>query len=124
MAQNKNTIGTIVAKMQNDTALWIDLKRELEPFAPALAEAIEEAKKGKTRKLKKLASNLEVLRITQMFVRAWERGDIMMMEYYGKIIRDNIMDKPKVALEHSSDGKGFAGVVVLPPVTEGQDESD
>jgi hypothetical protein len=119
---NKNQIGTALQKMQDGIVDWMDLKRELEPFAPQLAEAIEEAKKGKVAKLKKLASNLEVFRTTMMFIRAWENGDIMLMEYYGKIIRDNIMDKPKVALEHSSDGKGFAGVVVLPPVDEGDNE--
>jgi hypothetical protein len=77
---NKNQIGTALLKLQDKAINWIDLKRELEPFAPQLAEAIEEAKKGKIRKLKKLASNLEVLRVMQMFIKSWENGDFVMME--------------------------------------------
>jgi hypothetical protein len=118
---NKNQIGTALLKLQDKAINWIDLKRELEPFAPQLAEAIEEEKQGKIRKLKKLASNLEVLRVMQMFIKSWENGDFVMMEYYGKIIRESMMDKPKVSLEHSGDGKTFPGVVVLPAVTEGTD---
>jgi hypothetical protein len=119
---NKNTIGTALAELQNKSINWIDLKRELEPFAPQLAEAIEEAKNGKIRKLKKLAMNLEVLRVMQMFIKAWEQGNFVMMEYYGKIIRESIMDKPKVSLEHTGDGKTFPGVVVLPAVDAGSDD--
>lgn len=116
---SKSKIGTILHHMENGLVEWLDLKKELEPFAPQLTEAIEEAKTGKIKKLKKLASNLEVFRVTMMFVRAWQSGDVKLMEYYGEIIRNNIMDKPKVSLDHTSEGKGLGGVVILPAVSEG-----
>lgn len=119
---NKNDVGTALKNLQDNTVNWIDLKRELEPYSQQLAEAMEEARLGKTRKLKKLASNLEVLRITQMFIMSWKSGNFLMMEHYGKIIRESLMDKPKVAISHTGDGKVFPGVVVLPPVTEGSDD--
>lgn len=112
-----------IADSIEDKALEvIDLRKQLEPFSPQLADAIAEAKTGKIKKLKKLVSNLEVFRVTMMFVQAWQNGDIKQMEYYGGIIRNNIMDKPKVSLDHTSEGKGLGGVVILPAVTEGSDE--
>lgn len=119
---NKNTVGTALKNLEEKAINWIDLKRELEPYSEQLAAALEDARNGKTRKLKKLASNLEILRVTQMFIMSWETGNFLMMEHYGKIIRESMMDKPKVSVSHSGDGKTFPGVVILPPVTEGTDD--
>jgi hypothetical protein len=44
------------------------------------------------------------------------------MEYYGKLIREQFMDKPKVSLSHSAEGDGGFGVVVLPSRDKGSEE--
>ncbi|MFX0202041.1 MAG: hypothetical protein ACFFCW_38505 [Candidatus Hodarchaeota archaeon] len=97
----------------------IDLAKELEPFLEQIDKAIEEAKSGKLKSLRKIASTIETVRILTAFKEAIQQGDIRKIEYYGQLIRDYMMDKPKVALEHSA-GEGMQGVVILPKADKGE----
>lgn len=97
----------------------IDLRTELEPFLEKINDAIEEAKKGNLKKLRQIASTIETVRMVTSFRDAVRSGDMRKIEYYGKLIRDYMMDKPKVALEHTA-GDGMQGVVILPKADKGE----
>lgn len=112
---SKRSNHTLPAQIQDSLVEYIDLKRQLEPFLVEIQEAIDEVQKtGKLTKLKRLAVTVETVRIMGEFKRAVEESDIKRMEYYGKLIRDHFMDKPKVSLEHSAGEGSGVGVVVLP----------
>jgi hypothetical protein len=109
--------------IEADLVDYIDMKRQLEPFLNDIQTALEEVHKtGKLTKLKKLAVTMETVRILGEFKNAVEVGDMKRMEYYGKLIRDHFMDKPKVSLSHSADGDSAVGVVVLPARNKGEAE--
>lgn len=108
----------IAQKMEDAIIENIDLATELEPFMEQIEAAIEEAKSGKLKSLRKIATTVETVRILTSFRDAVKSGDIKKIEYYGKLIRDYMMDRPKVALEHSA-GEGMRGVVILPEAKEG-----
>lgn len=108
-----------IAKREEDAIISkIDLADELAPFIDQIDEAIELAKQGKLKKLRSVASTIETVRILTSFKQAIETKDIRKIEYYGGLIRDYMMDKPKVALEHTA-GEGMKGVVILPEAKEG-----
>lgn len=109
----------IAQKMEDKIIAKIDLKAELEPFIEQINQAIESAKKGNLKELRKIATTVETVRILAAYRDALEANDIKKIEYYAGLIRVHMMDKPKVALEHSA-GEGMRGVVILPEATEGE----
>jgi soluble cytochrome b562 len=117
MKQNKGY--DLAQKMEDGIIAEIDLKEELQPFLEEINRAIEEAKQGNLKKLRAIASKVETVRILASFRDAIQASDIRKIEYYGKLIREYMMDRPKVALEHSA-GEGMQGVVILPKADKGE----
>ena len=109
-----------LAQVEEDKALaLVEISIEMEKFSRPLAEAFAEAAEGKMKKLKKVASDIELYRVVVRFVEALKMGDRKEEEYYGNIIRSQYTDKPKVSLEHSA-GDGMQGVVILPKADKGE----
>lgn len=119
----KRSNHTLPMAIEADLVDYIDMKKQLQPFLDDIQEAIDEVHHtGKLTKLKKLAVTVETVRMMGEFKNAVEVGDMRRMEYYGKLIREHFMDKPKVTLSHSADDGAAVGVVVLPARTEGEAE--